>query len=691
MIRALSRCRIPGILLLPLLFFAWPGAAQDGADAGDAGTDSLATAVGQAQAADTTRYALMPQGIPSGERLVWREASGLWRHRLTYRGRELLDARTEVDSAGIPVRFRLTGTLPNGLPWEEHFERRGDTVEWSAPGGQGSRMLSGPALYASVAYEAAFELSVLAPFLLARQDSAFPLVRGGEVRLERLGRREVETDGRRRVVDHYAVHGLDLAPEYVWLDESGRLFADPVSIRAGWESVFPELRQASRERLRRHGGDLFGDLIPPPRERPLVIRGARLFEPADRSLRDGVSILIEGDRVAAVEPEGTMAIPDGAEIIDADGRTVVPGLWDMHVHLDEGWVEELEVPLFLAAGVTTVRDLGSPTERLLSLRRRGNSGQALAPRIVPAAITYGPGRRPLGASVGTAEEARDAVDRFAALGYAQVKLYNPVPAELVPVLVERARHHGMRVSGHLPNELTGREAIADGFDEINHLFYARVAAAGIRGLGSDDDVGARMAAVRAGTDAWAEFVGLLIDHGVVIDPTLAVVEETVGGRPPFWLGEVLDRFPERAARMAVHTVGPPAPPPVLRDHWDEIVGNGPGLLRSLFEAGVPLVAGTDAQIGGFELHRELELWVEAGLPAPEVLRMATLGAARTMGMEEELGSIEPGKLADLVLVDGNPTRDIRDIRRVVTVVEEGRVLDPGAIYRALGIDPCCEE
>lgn len=691
MIHALSRCRIPGILLLPLLFFVWSGAAQDGADTGDARTDSLATELGQAQAADTTRYALMPQGIPSGERLVWREASGLWRHRLTYRGRELLDARTEVDSAGIPVRFRLTGTLPNGLPWEEHFERRGDTVEWSVPGGQGSRMPSGPALYASVAYEAAFELSVLAPFLRARQDSAFPLVRGGDVRLERLGRQEVETDGRRRVVDHYAVHGLDLAPEYVWLDESGRLFADPVSIRAGWESVFPELRQASREKLRRHGRDLFGDLIPPPRERPLVIRGARLFEPASRSLRDGVSILVEGNRVAAVEPEGTLAIPDGAEIIDADGRTVLPGLWDMHVHLDEGWVEELEVPLFVAAGVTTVRDLGSPTERLVSLRRRAASGQALAPRVVPALITYGPGRRPLGVSVETPEEAREAVDRFAALGYAQVKLYNSVPAELVPVLVERARHHGMRVSGHLPNELTGREAIESGFDEINHLFYARVAAAGIRGLGSDDDVGARMAAIEAGTDAWSEFVELLLDHDVVVDPTLSVVEETVGGRPPSWLGEVLDRFPERAARMAVHTVGPPAPSPVLRDHWDEIVSNGPGLLRSLFEAGVPLVAGPDAQIGGFELHRELELWVESGLPAPEVLRMATLGAARTMGMDDELGSIEPGKLADLVLVDGNPTRDIRDIRRVVTVVKDGRVYDPAAVYRTLGIDPCCEE
>jgi imidazolonepropionase-like amidohydrolase len=130
---------------------------------------------------------------------------------------------------------------------------------------------------------------------------------------------------------------------------------------------------------------------------------------------------------------------------------------------------------------------------------------------------------------------------------------------------------------------------------------------------------------------------------------------------------------------------------VERRDWDEIVASGPDLVRALHEAGVPLVLGTDAPIGGFELHREMELFVRAGIPAPDVLQIATLGAARAMGMEDELGSLEPGKLADLILVDGDPTQDIRDIRRVMRVVKDGRVYDPAALYRALGIRPCCDE
>jgi imidazolonepropionase-like amidohydrolase len=110
----------------------------------------------------------------------------------------------------------------------------------------------------------------------------------------------------------------------------------------------------------------------------------------------------------------------------------------------------------------------------------------------------------------------------------------------------------------------------------------------------------------------------------------------------------------------------------------------------MHEAGVPVLPGSD-MMPGIAVHRELELYVQAGIPAPEVLTLATLGAARVMGMDDELGSIEPGKLADLILVDGDPTTDISDIRRVVMVIKDGRVYDPAAIYRAVGVEPCCQE
>jgi imidazolonepropionase-like amidohydrolase len=602
---------------------------------------------------------------------VWWETRQVRRHRVDYRGR-VLESRTELDSVGTPLLVETRGIHPRtGTPWEERFER-------GAASGH----------FVSLEYGVVFDLPLLVAALLARSDRTLPLLPDGEARLEEAGRREVAAHGERRTLTLYAVHGLDIAPEYLWLDEDGQLFADRSSVLAGWESVHRELMAASAEAVARHAAAVLGRLSPAPRDRPLVIRRARLFDPARRTVTPATSVVIRGNRVAAVGPDDSIDVPPGAEVMDAAGRTVLPGLWDMHVHMHEGFIEELDAPLFVAAGVTTVRDMGGDTRLLTSLRDRGVAGTAIAPRILPALIMYGPGQYPWGAAVGTPEEARDAVDRFAALGYVQVKLYNPVPPELVPVIIERARQHGMRVSGHLPNGMTGRDVMDAGFDEIQHLFYARIAAADAR-LGADPDLAERMAAVRPETEDWRQFVDLLLEHDVVIDPSLAVVEETVGGQPPRWLGAVIDRFPSRAGRMAVRHVGPAGPPGPLRDHWDEIVANGPALVKSLHDAGVMLVAGTDAQIGGFELQRELEIYVEAGIPAADVLAMATLGAARIMGMDVDLGSIEPGKLADLIVVDGDPAEHIGDIRRVVSVVKDGRVYDPAAIYSALGLAPCC--
>lgn len=291
---------------------------------------------------------------------------------------------------------------------------------------------------------------------------------------------------------------------------------------------------------------------------------------------DGMTVVVRGNRIHSVGADGSLEVPEEADVIDAAGRTLLPGLWDMHVHLNEDFIEEMEVPLFVAAGVTTVRDLGSRTDFVSSIRRRAEADRAIAPRILPALILYGPGEWGLGAGVGTVEEVHAALDRFAALGYVQVKIYNPVPPELVPVIVERARSHGMRVSGHIPNGMSLRDALEHGFDEIQHLFYARVGAAQLRGLTPDDDLAARMAAVRADSSEWQDLVDLLRLHDVVVDPTLAVVEESVGARPPVWLGRILDRFPPQAGRAALHgmlsaapaagdlRIAPPSPPAPFR-------------------------------------------------------------------------------------------------------------------------------
>ena len=660
-------------------------------------------------AADTIRFTVIIDGHAKGERRMWQESPGRW--RFEYEG-DPYDSyqfpRTErlvLDADGLPVQVEIRGEDGRGT-WEERFERKESRARWSTVtrwqlfpfdppdlfGGDQFEEVgrqSADTLVVGVAYYAAVypvhDVGVAARALLRQADRSLPLLPAGKAHLETLGDRAVDVGGRSRRVHHYAVHGLDLRPVYVWLDEDGTTFADEWSIRAGWESVFPELRSATEQALADHHARLAEALVPPARERPLVIRGARLFDAESGTTRPDVTIVVEGNQIAAVGADGSVDLPPDAEVIDATGLSALPGLWDMHAHHGiPSLYLELDAPLHLAGGITTARDLGSHTGPILSLRSRIESGEALGPRLLLSGFIDGPGRRPSGVLVGSVAEARAAVDRFADLGYVQIKIYGQVPPDLLLPLIERARAHGMRVSGHVPEGMNLRDAVEAGFEEIQHADYIFMNLADVPDLFEDleafyEDV-ARLTAdpVRV-----RELVELLVTHDVAVDPTLTILDSWSRVPHP-WFDRMLERLPPQARRRVAADQGFRFWP--VHPLWDQIFDNVLDIVRQLHEAGVPVLPGSD-MMPGIAVHRELELYVQAGIPAPEALTLATLGAARLMGMDGELGSIETGKLADLILVDGDPTVDISDIRRVVMVIRDGRVYDPAAIYRALGVEP----
>lgn len=188
--------------------------------------------------------------------------------------------------------------------------------------------------YVSLDYEAAFQLPLLTRALLAAPDGTLRLPPDGEAWIEVLGGRSVVAEGRSRTLSHYAIHGLDLVPEYVWIDEHGELVADGLSIREGWEDAYAELEAASAEALVAHGERLLGPLIPPARSTPLVIRNARLFDAASRTVRDDITIVVRDDRIAEVGPGDVVAEPVDAEVIDAAGHMALPGLWEWTMSWD---------------------------------------------------------------------------------------------------------------------------------------------------------------------------------------------------------------------------------------------------------------------------------------------------------------------------------------------------------------------
>jgi cytosine/adenosine deaminase-related metal-dependent hydrolase len=394
------------------------------------------------------------------------------------------------------------------------------------------------------------------------------------------------------------------------------------------------------------------------------------------------SVLIRGNKIEAV---GTKVDARDAEIIDGKGKTLVPGLWDMHVH-----VEDADGLLHIACGVTSARDLANDIDKIAALKKSYESGEAIGPRLVLAGFIdgRGPFAGPTKIFADTPEEARTQVDHYAKLGYEQIKIYSSVKPELVPVITKAAHEHGLRVSGHIPAFMTATQAVKDGYDEIQHANFLMLNFLDVkdtRGPARFTEVADRTATFDLDGKPMRDFITLLKERHITIDPTLNAYEGLFVNRrgvvsPSF--AAVAMRLPLSVQRSFL-TGGLPIPDGKdqrYRDSFGKLVE----MVGKMYRAGVRVVAGTD-NVAGFALDRELELYVQAGIPAAEVLRLATFNAAQLMKRDDRLGSIETGKLADVVLVDGDPTKNISDLRKLDVVIKDGVLFRVSELYRALNI------
>jgi len=657
---------------------------------------ALAPAVCGAAAADPTplelRYTVLIAGTRAGSAVTTFLSDREQRYAFEYteRGRgPSTVTHVVVDEQGLPVLLETTGHNYLKHAVDEAFERAGTRATWRNGFEHGARTITGPVFYPSL-NRPPQESELLARALLHAAGKRLDLVPDGEERIEPLGVREVKAGAQVKTVRLYALNGDDFAPTYVWLDEQERLFVLYSSwltaVREGWEGVLPDIakaqdalvaarEKAQADRLARHPTG------------PLVFIHARLLDPASGAVRPGTTVVIAGDRISAVGEDGKVAVPAGAEVVDAHGRTLMPGLWDMHVHLLSP-----HGPLHLAAGVTTVRDMANNTDFLLDLRRRWDAGDALGPRIIMAGVIEGPGpyAGPTKVLAANKEDAFKAVDRYKELGYEQIKLYSSLDPALVPPIVEYAHGLGLRVSGHIPYGLTAEQAVRAGFDEIQHvnyLFLNFLAGVDTRTPQRFTAVAQHAAELDLGSAPVKAFLALLKERGTDVDPTVNSFEPMFVGREGEvspGLAAVADRLPPQV-RRSLYGGGLPVPEGMdqrYRDSFRALLA----MVRALYDNGIPIVAGTDS-LAGFGLHRELELYARVGIPNLDVLRAATSVPARLMKHEKDLGSIAPGKLADVILVDGQPDKKIGDIRRVVLTVKGGVVYDPAALYSEIGVKP----
>jgi imidazolonepropionase-like amidohydrolase len=349
--------------------------------------------------------------------------------------------------------------------------------------------------------------------------------------------------------------------------------------------------------------------------------------------------------------------------------------------------------LNLAAGVTTVRDLANDTDSLLARRQRIIDGKEIGTRIVLAGIIdgRGPYQGPTKVLVSTEAEARAAVDNYKKLGYVQIKIYSSVPPAIVPAIIDEAHKNGLRVSGHIPAEMTAAQCVELGYDEIQHInflvlnFFPEIK--NTNTIARLTKPGELAAGLDLNSPQVQSFVKLLQDHHTKLDLTLNIFEDQymsrIGQIPPGYR-PVASRLPAQV-RRGLLTQGM-TPPPGMDDTYRKSFTKMLELAGLLSRSGLGIEAGTDS-MAGFALERELELDVEAGVPPAQVLQNATLNAAKIMNMDKDLGSIAPGKLADMVLVDGDPTKNISDIRKTSVVVKDGVLYYPKELYSELGVAP----
>ena len=634
---------------------------------------------------DSLCYVTQRGGSVSARTCVWSEGAGV----------VVIDTRFTRDTSRVRTRLRFDSTGKflssyesggidgNGRTVRDTFRITDGVATWRGALESGLKQVGPGATYLP---EGGARWQAILPSLLKSEGEVMVLPRG-QLRVRREKRFAVSSGAVEQQVTQYAIEGLaPYLPDRVWVDSLGRLFADGDMVREGWEVVLPRLRDsATAGRADAH--QTFIRKLRRVPARPIAIRHARLFDAARRVVIPNTTVIVRDSTIVSVGHDSAIRVPRDAAVIDARGRTLLPGLWDMHSH-DYG-----DVPaemLLLAAGVTSVRVMTHNAVSARQITERPRDAAAFAPNVFWAGTVDGPGNPNARVVATTDSAARQLVRQYAALGANQIKLYGRLRPEIVPAVVDEARKLGLRVGGHLGFGMTPEAAIAAGYHEISHIpfLFARIDSAYVgKALWRGIENAARL---NIESDSVRRLIVLLKTNRVAIDPTLAFVEPSA--RMPALLVRrdavpMLDRLP---AGMGRSLVG-----------WDILLphdslsetalrgfDNLKKVLHALYAAGVPLLPGTDF-VGGMTLPRELELYVDAGIPAEEVLYMVTLGAARVMRADRSLGSIEAGKRADIVMVDEDPLRDIRAIRRVVMTMKGGALYDPARLLEALAFRPCC--
>jgi hypothetical protein len=611
------------------------------------------------------------------------EVSVDWKVDNNGRGPKITE-RIVFDAKGFIVRREITGTSDGGAPVKETFSWSAGKATWTSLDDSGEATSASP-LYVDV-HGAPWTVGVFVRTMLRRKLASIDVLPGGRLTLEKLRDFDIAP---KDTVTAYALGGGGFDPVFVLMRKEalvGVVSPGFVLVEEKYESRFKSLSDLGVELVSGFSGKLAKRLTHRA-EGPLWLVNVKVFDSQTGTIGEkATNVVLFRGRIVGLRSDPP---PAGAQVIDGAGGTLLPGLFDAHSH--QSATDGL---LCVASGVTFVRDPGNDNETLLKLTSLYDSGAFVGPRVWKSGFLEGksPFSAQFGFVVASQDEALEKVRWYADHGYWGLKIYNSMNPDWVKPIAAEAHRVGLHVSGHVPAFMTSERAVRDGYDEINHINQLML---GFLLKEKEDTrtpfrftvIGDRMAGFDLKGPAFQNMLALMKQRKTTIDPTLAIFSGMILGRPgkanPSDLG-FLDHLPPlvRRSRITSYLDVKPEQYPTWDASWKKLEQT----MVLLHQSGIPLVPGTD-DIGGLTLHSELESWVKAGIPAGAVLTAATLGGAKLLGEEAQMGVIAVGRQADLYLVDGNPIKDITTIRKGRLVVKGESLFYPDEVFDALNVKP----
>ena len=649
---------------------------------------SLAITVpGVAQTTDTIRHNVVRLGKVVGKHLSWKAGANdhYYYFEFNDRGRgPAVTSHSKTDSKSNIVLQEISGVDYFKTNVAESFEVKTGKALWKNKFENESVAYKGE-LYSNINGNPG-EIELALKLLKNSTSKKINILPSGALSYS-IAKEETVKDEKNNTlaVQLIAFTGLGGPPSYTWFTKDGNFFgslSDWISIiQEGYEKNI-DILLPIQKRFENNFYTTLAKAVTEKNNTGIAIKNVTVFNAAEGSTFINGTVLIKENMIQKVGNSSSTTIPAGYKIIDGTNKFLMPGLWEMHGHffMSDG-------PLMMAQGVTNLRDMGNG-EELWKLKKRIQADSILGPdiNIVSGFIDKaGEFAAPTGALVNSLEEGIKYIEDYHKKGCQQIKLYSSINPEWVKPLADKAHSLGMKVCGHIPAFMTASQAIDAGYDEITHLNMLMLNFFGdtvdTRNMTRFKLVGTKGNTIDVNSDAVKNFFQKMKVKNITVDPTISIFESMFMDMP----GKVAKAYlpiekylPAQTRRFAM--AGNFIDDEALAQQYSRSYDVMKKFVKTLYDNGITILAGTDGGI----LQHELEVYNECGIPNYDVLRMATYFPAKVYGLLDKYGTIAPGKIANLILIDGDPKKNIKDIRKIYLTIKDGKIYSPKKIYAAYG-------